>query len=415
MAMLHSRRRLLGCGLPALAALWSGAAIARERRPGGADGPGPLRLSGAGEATRLRLALPPGQPWQLTALADPPRLVLDLPGMAWSGPATVEGAGLVRRARFDAARGRLLLELARPVAPPLVRAAGRGRAGGALAVELLPGRGAAFAALATPGRVLASSAPATPAVARVAPPERPGTGSPPGGTLPLVVLDPGHGGRDPGAIGRSGTYEKRITLAAAQALARQLQATGRCRVALTRTRDVFVPLEDRTAFARARQATLFVSLHADSAPAVARGASVYTLGDTASDGLAAALARRENRADQAGGMRLPSVPPEVARILASLVRQETRAGSERLARMAVGELGREVSLLPNSHRHANFVVLKAPDTPAMLVEMGFLSNPADEAALGQPAHRERIAAALSRTVLAWLLRQEQLAGGGGFG
>lgn len=222
----------------------------------------------------------------------------------------------------------------------------------------------------------------------------PGRGRPP---LPLVVLDAGHGGRDPGATGRAGTPEKRITLAAATALRRRLESGGTCRVALTRTADVFVPLHDRIEFARRRDAALFLSLHADWAPG-ARGASVYTLSDTASDPHAAALARRENAADLAGGLRLPSVPPEVAGILFSLMRRETRAGSERIARLAVGSLGERVALLPHTHRRAAFVVLKAPDVPAALVEMGFLSDAGDEAALNRPAHRASIAAALAASV-----------------
>jgi N-acetylmuramoyl-L-alanine amidase len=228
--------------------------------------------------------------------------------------------------------------------------------------------------------------------------ERRGGPRPGGGvTLPLVVLDPGHGGRDPGAIGRRGTQEKRVTLAAALELKRRLERSGRCRVVLTRARDIFLPLGARVDLARRREAALFLSLHADSAPG-ARGASVYTLAETASDAFAAALAQRENRADLAGGLALPSVPPEVQRILLSLMRRETRSGSERIARLTVAALSGEVPLLPNTHRRAGFVVLKAPDVPAALVEMGFLSHPADEAALNQPAHRAKVTAALAEAV-----------------
>ncbi|MBR0678787.1 N-acetylmuramoyl-L-alanine amidase, partial [Roseomonas alkaliterrae] len=221
------------------------------------------------------------------------------------------------------------------------------------------------------------------------------------GPLPLVVLDPGHGGRDPGAIGANGTEEKRIVLATALDLRRRLEAGRACRVLLTRSRDVFVPLAERVEFARRRDAALFLSLHADSAPG-ARGASVYTLSETASDAMSEALARRENRADLAGGLRLPSVSPEVQRILISLMRQETRAGSARLARLAVRELGEEVPLLPNTHREAGFVVLKAPEIPSALIELGFLSDARDEAALRRPEHRAKLAAALARAVRGWL-------------
>jgi N-acetylmuramoyl-L-alanine amidase len=226
---------------------------------------------------------------------------------------------------------------------------------------------------------------------------------------PLVVLDPGHGGRDPGAIGASGTLEKQVTLALALDMKRALEAAGRCRVLLTRSSDTFVPLRRRVELARDREAALLLSLHADAAPrehaAVARGASVYTLSETASDPLAAAMARRENRADLAGGLRLPSVTPEVQRILLSLMRQETRAGSERIARLAVNELDEAVPLLRQPLRRAGFVVLKAPDVPSALVECGFLSHAQDEAALRQPRHRARIANALTEAVHGFLGRR----------
>lgn len=217
--------------------------------------------------------------------------------------------------------------------------------------------------------------------------------------LPLVMLDPGHGGKDPGAIGVSGTHEKSITLAAALELRRQLMAGGRYRVELTRARDVFVPLEGRVARAQAQRATLFVSLHADALdnPAV-RGASVYTLADSASDAQTAALARRENAADRFGVPGFRDVPPEVARILASLIRQETRTGSARIAAALVGSLDRDVPLLERPSRHAGFMVLKAADIPSVLVEMGFMSNRQDEAALRRPEHRVRVAAAMKRAV-----------------
>ena len=231
--------------------------------------------------------------------------------------------------------------------------------------------------------------------------------------LPLVVLDPGHGGADPGAVGAAGTEEKRIVLAMAQELRRRLEAGGRARVVLTRNRDVFVPLAERVAIARRQEAALFLSIHADSAPAghagpgggSPRGASIYTLAETASDPFSAALARRENLADQAGGLRLPSVSPDVQRILLSLMRTETRQGSERAARQAVQALQGDVPLLTNPHRRASFVVLKAPDVPSALVEVGFLSHPADEALLNRPAWRARVAESLAEGVHAYLGRR----------
>ncbi|MDB5415839.1 MAG: cell wall hydrolase [Rubritepida sp.] len=227
--------------------------------------------------------------------------------------------------------------------------------------------------------------------------------------LPLIVLDPGHGGGDPGAIGASGTQEKRITLPLALELKRILEAGGQCRVAMTRTSDVFVPLARRVDLARQREAALLLSIHADASPtghaASLRGASVYTVSETATDPLAAALARRENLADRAGGMRLPSVSPEVQRILLSLMRQETRAGSERLARLTVNALDGEVGLLNQPLRRAQFVVLKAPDVPAALVECGFLSNPQDEALLRRPEYRAKLARALAEAVTGFIGRR----------
>jgi N-acetylmuramoyl-L-alanine amidase len=217
--------------------------------------------------------------------------------------------------------------------------------------------------------------------------------------LPLVMLDPGHGGKDPGAIGVSGTYEKHVAFATAQELRRQLQASGRYRVELTRTRDEFIPLEERVGVAQQLGALLFVSMHADAlGDHSVRGASVYTLSDTASDQQTEALARRENSADRFAGPAFRDAPPEVARILASLVRQETRTGSARMARDVVSELERSLPLLVNPSRHAGFVVLKAADIPSVLVEMGFMSNRADEAALQRPEHRALVASAMKRAV-----------------
>ncbi len=221
--------------------------------------------------------------------------------------------------------------------------------------------------------------------------------------LPLIVLDPGHGGKDPGAIGVSGTYEKHIAFAAAQELRRQLLAASVCRVALTRSRDVFLPLHARVDIAQAQGAALFVSMHADALgdPSV-HGASVYTLSDAASDQQTADLAKRENSADRFGGPRFRNVPPAVADILSSLVREETRAGSARMARQVVGALSPQIGLLANPARHARFAVLRAAEIPSVLVEMGFMSNPRDEAALRRPDHRARIAAAMRAAVEAFL-------------
>jgi N-acetylmuramoyl-L-alanine amidase len=228
---------------------------------------------------------------------------------------------------------------------------------------------------------------------------------------PLVMLDPGHGGKDPGAIGISGTYEKQVALATAFELRRQLEAAGRYRVALTRLHDAFVPLEERVAKAQEHGAALFVSMHADAlSDHAVRGASVYTLANRASDAQTAALAQRENSADRFGP-RDWHAPPEVARILASLVREETRIGSGKLARTMVGNLDQDLPMLPNPERHAGFVVLKAADIPSVLVEMGFMSNPTDEAELRRPQHRMLVASAMKRAVDAYFVATARIASG----
>jgi N-acetylmuramoyl-L-alanine amidase len=227
--------------------------------------------------------------------------------------------------------------------------------------------------------------------------------------VPLVILDPGHGGKDPGAIGVSGTYEKHVAFAAAGELARQLLIGGRYRVSLTRESDMFIPLEERVAIAQAKGASLFISMHADALMEHSiRGASVYTLAATASDAQSASLAQRENAADRYAGPSAKGVSPQVAEILASLVRHETRVGSAEIQQHIVASLGQAVPLLENPARHASFVVLKAADIPSVLVEMGFMSNPQDEAALRQARHRAMLSAAIRHAVDSYFTSQGHL-------
>jgi N-acetylmuramoyl-L-alanine amidase len=225
----------------------------------------------------------------------------------------------------------------------------------------------------------------------------------------LIVLDPGHGGVDPGAIGASGTYEKDVTLAIAQEVRRQLEATGRYRVLLTRDDDIFVQLRDRVAKARAAEADLFLSIHADSiGSSQTRGASVYTLSETASDAEAAALAARENRADIIAGVDLSVENKEVLSILIDLAQRETMNLSASFAGALVREFGDDIPLLPNRpHRFAGFAVLKAPDIPSVLLELGYLSNRQDESLLTRPRHRAKIAAAVVRAIDGYFARKDR--------
>jgi len=213
---------------------------------------------------------------------------------------------------------------------------------------------------------------------------------------PLIILDAGHGGRDPGAIGSAGTREKDVTLANVLALRAIIRAEGRYRVELTRTSDRYVSREDRIAIARDLGASLFLSMHADtwSDPAV-RGAAVYTLAKRASDAETEALAEREN--GSLGGESGGGVPE----ILASLAARETRAASTRIAHQLVSDMGRALPVLPRPERHANFTVLHAAGIPSVLIEMGFLSNPDDEAALNDAGHRDLVARSVTRAIEAW--------------
>jgi N-acetylmuramoyl-L-alanine amidase len=214
-----------------------------------------------------------------------------------------------------------------------------------------------------------------------------------------VVLDPGHGGIDPGAIGLSGVYEKDLVLDAARLVAQQLDATRRYRVVLTRTSDEFVALQDRVARARAADGDLFLSIHADALPDPdMRGASVFTLSEKASDAQAAALAARENKVDLIAGIDLSRHAPEVSSILIDLARRQTNNQSIQLARHLVDDLGRDVAMLNHSHRSAGFAVLKAPDIPSALVEMGCLSNRVEERALRTPTYRRKVAAGIARSI-----------------
>jgi len=216
---------------------------------------------------------------------------------------------------------------------------------------------------------------------------------------PIIVIDAGHGGIDPGTIGASGTLEKTITLAAARQLRRQLEASGRYRVVMTRDSDVYVPLRDRIAIARAAHGDMFISLHADAYDAASlRGASIYTLSEDASDAEAAALAAKENKSDVIAGVDLSQESNTVSSILIDLAQRETKNRSVQFAGLLVGALKNDTQILHNAHRFAGFVVLKAPDIPSVLIELGYLSSKADETLLATPAHRTKIAKDILRAV-----------------
>lgn len=209
---------------------------------------------------------------------------------------------------------------------------------------------------------------------------------------PIIMVDAGHGGKDPGASSAQGEYEKHITLAYAKALVSALNKTGRYNAKLTRDSDVFILLGERVKLARKAGASMFISLHADSAPATqAEGLSIYTLSETASDKESAALAEQENNSDNIGGIDLGNQEAEVADILIDLARRETKNKSMEFAEKVLGGLKKQsVNFLRDPHRFAGFKVLKAPDIPSVLIELGFISTPAEAQRLKTAAHKERI-------------------------
>ena len=217
----------------------------------------------------------------------------------------------------------------------------------------------------------------------------------------LIALDPGHGGRDPGALGVRGTQEKGVVWTIAGELKQQLMAGGRYRVMLTRAGDSYVALRERVARAQALKADLFLSIHADSHPDPGvRGASVYTLSEEATDREAAALAARENRADKVvSGVPLASQSDTVAAALVAMSQRGTLNDSCRLADTIVSTFGQNgVRLLPRTHRKAGFAVLTSPDIPAALVELGYLSNVQDEKLLTVRQHQLALARALRASI-----------------
>ena len=239
---------------------------------------------------------------------------------------------------------------------------------------------------------------ASPALARAAPKSVPRPIFKP----KLIALDPGHGGLDPGALGVSGTQEKGVVIRVARQLQAQLQLGGQYRVMLTRTGDQFVPLRERVARAQEAKADLFLSIHADSHPDPSvRGASVYTLSEEASDREAAALAARENRADSVVS-KLAAQPDTVARTLVAMTQRGTGNDSRRFADTIVNTFGKGgIRLLPHTHREAGFAVLTAPDIPACLVELGYLSNRQDEKLLTISQHQMALARSLRGSVDAY--------------
>jgi N-acetylmuramoyl-L-alanine amidase len=387
-------------------------------------GPAPEALAGAtvrdiriaqhDDGVRVVVELSRVVPFQYVTLDDPPRLAIDLPEVAWLVPET-EGMRQIgingyRFGTYQPGVSRLVVDVAQPFAVQRVFELPGVPSGHRIVFDLTLD-------VPTPTVTLAGSDPANAA--------EPANGTVNGAVdgmasteavapeqkvaaiatfrLPLkkpkprvIVIDPGHGGVDPGAVGVGGVYEKDVVMAMARELRRQLEATGRYQVVMTRERDHIVRLRDRIQIARQNEGELFLSLHADSLAGngAIDGALVYTLSEKASTREAARLAAKENRADILAGVDLSNQEEVVTAILIDLAQRDTNNKSMRFADILMGKLAPVTALTRPRPAQAGFVVLKSPDMPSVLVELGYLSNREDERRLTDPQHLARLARAL---------------------
>jgi N-acetylmuramoyl-L-alanine amidase len=358
------------------------------------------RVAGDRERTRFIADLSKKVDVHVFALGNPYRVIVDAPDINFQMPDRIgkEKRGLVTAYRyglFAPGKARIVIDVAGPflidqafVLEPRDDQPAR------LVVDLVPTDEKTFLAK------LKESKP--PQADSEMPAGVPQAASRPPDAKPLVVLDPGHGGIDPGTSSATGVTEKEVVLLFASTLKAKLEATGRYEVYLTREDDTFLPLRERVEFAQKKGAGLFLSIHADYFPNKidkASGATVYTLSEKASDEEARALAAKENFSDALAGIELPSDSDEVlANILIDLAQRETQNHSVVFARSIVGELASKGTLHTKRLRSAGFRVLKAPDVPSVLLELGFLSDPNDERRLTSEAWRDRTAQAVAESI-----------------
>jgi len=389
-----------------LVALTAPAALAAKAtsKPVIANG---ARVAGDRERTRFIADLSKKVDVHVFALSNPYRVIVDAPDVNFQMPDGIgkENRGLVTAYRyglFAPGKARIVIDVNGPflidkafVLEPRDEQPAR------LVVDLVPTDEKTFLAK------LQEAKPQEAASEKLA--ALPQALSRPPDAKPVVVLDPGHGGVDPGTSSAAGIAEKEVVLTFARTLKAKLEATGRYEVHLTRDDDTFLPLRGRVEFAQKKGASLFLSIHADYFPNKidkATGATVYTLSEEASDEEARALAAKENFSDALAGIELPSDSDEVlANILIDLAQRETQNRSVVFARSIVGELASKGTLHTKRLRSAGFRVLKAPDIPSVLLELGFLSNPDDEKRLTSESWRERTAEAVQESIDAYFAKR----------
>jgi len=371
-----------------------------------------LRIGGDDKQTRFVVDLNRKIDFAAFTLADPYRVVVDLPQVNFKLPAKAgtQSRGLIKAFRYGLimqGSSRIVLDAKGPV-----------RIEKAFVLDAAEGQPARLvldlAAIDRAAFMRNISLQTRPAHNTGAKPSEPSVKAD-GDARPLIVVDPGHGGIDNGTKGSGGELEKDIVLAFSQALREKLESGGKYRVAMTRVDDSFIQLSERVRFARTRGAALFISVHADALPrkeGLAEGATVYTLSETASDAEAARLAEAENKADVIAGVDLTAEPNDVANILVDLAQRETKTFSMQFARTVVDELKSAARMHKHPLKSAGFKVLTAPDVPSVLIELGYMSTKDDLKQLNSPVWRARTAQAVVKAVEAFFTPRVAGAGGG---
>ncbi len=371
--------------------------------------PGENRVADLGEAVELTLSMTQGVPYRIFTLDEPRRLVLDFNELDWTGlKADAFDASdhitAVRTGLFLAGWSRMVLDLAGPLRLDQAGLDTSNPAAVVLRVRLVAVSEQAFAATAGAPAELRTGRPEPVVLPK---PKRRQTGA---GPL-KVVIDPGHGGIDPGAEAGN-VVEAELMLTFAREMQETLLRAGGFEVVLTRTEDVFVPLESRISIARAAAADVFLSLHADAlAEGRATGATIYTLSEDASDFASQRLAERHDRADLLAGVDLSGQGDVVANVLMDLARTETAPRADMLADMLVEGLSKTTRLHKRPRLSADFSVLKAPDIPSVLIELGFLSSPRDRARITDPEWRAAAAKAIRDALRSWAIADAEAAAG----
>ena len=429
MAGRANHRILLGCGLLCAAALLCvqstnpraaeappQSAVAAPNYPVASD----ARLAGDTRQTRFILDLDKAIQFRAFTLADPYRVVVDIPQVNFQLPPGTGGAsrGLVKAFRYGLVMpggSRIVFDLTGPakIANSTMLEAANGQPP-RLVLELAEVDRTNFVQSLPPENRPELKPTIAEANATVAAPETTAELKPAAvpDSRPLIVIDPGHGGIDNGTQS-AGEMEKNLVLNFGLALRDRIEKTGKYRVVMTRTDDTFIPLNDRVKVARSQSAALFVSIHADALPrreGDAQGATIYTLSDKASDTEAERLAEAENKADAIGGVNLTDEPTEVADILIDLAQRETRTFSNRFARLLMGEMKSTVRMHKNPLKSAGFRVLKAPDVPSVLVELGYVSNKGDLEHLVSENWRTKTVGSMSQAIDAFFGKRLATAG-----